>query len=72
MFLLQCLHYDADRVSYLDALRWATEGSAKCLGTDDIGRIDNGICVELALFKLDELRFNSVGSLGRTVVMWCA
>ena len=42
----------------LDALRWATEGSARCLGRDDIGRIGAGMQADLALFKLDELRFS--------------
>ena len=42
----------------LDALRWATKGSARCLGRDDIGGIAAGYEADLALFKLDELRFS--------------
>ena len=38
------------------ALRWATEGSAKCLHRSDIGKIANGFQADLAFFKLDELR----------------
>ena len=39
-------------------LRWATEGSARCLGRADIGRIDGGCEADLALFTLDEPRFS--------------
>ena len=52
------LRYGADKVTHLDVLRWATEGSARCLGRDDIGRIEEGYEADLALFKLDELRFS--------------
>ena len=47
--------------THLDALRWATEGSAKCLGRDDIGSISIGKQADLALFTLDELRFSGAG-----------
>ncbi len=56
--MLNRLTYGADRVSHLDALRWATEGSARCLGRSDIGRIEVGREADLALFTLDELRFS--------------
>lgn len=49
------------KVTHLDALRWATEGSAKCLGRDDIGKIAVGKQADLAFFKLDELRFSGAG-----------
>ncbi len=49
------------RVTHLDALRWATEGSAKCLGREDIGKIADGKQADLAFFKLDELRFSGAG-----------
>ncbi len=53
------LHYgQAAAVTHLDALRWATEGSARCLGRDDIGQIAPGKQADLALFSLDELRFS--------------
>jgi 8-oxoguanine deaminase len=52
------LRYGAEKVTHLDVLRWATEGSARCLGRDDIGRIEEGYEADLALFKLDELRFS--------------
>jgi 8-oxoguanine deaminase len=31
------LTYDAASVTHLDAFRWATRGSARCLGRADIG-----------------------------------
>jgi len=53
------LHYQsAEAVTHLDALRWATEGSARCLGRDDIGKIAVGKQADLALFTLDEPRFS--------------
>jgi 8-oxoguanine deaminase len=57
--LLGRLTYGADRVTHLDALRWATQGSAACLGRTDIGRIAVGAQADLALFRLDQdLRFS--------------
>ncbi len=53
------LTYGAEAVTHLDALRWATEGSAACLGRSDIGRIAPGREADLALFTLDELRFSA-------------
>ena len=49
------------KVTHLDALRWATEGSAKCLGREDIGKIAFGKQADLAFYKLDELRFSGAG-----------
>jgi 8-oxoguanine deaminase len=49
------------KVSHLDALRWATEGSASCIGRRDLGRIAVGQAADLALFRLDELRFSGAG-----------
>ncbi|HEX8417151.1 MAG TPA: 8-oxoguanine deaminase, partial [Methylobacterium sp.] len=56
--MLNRLTYGAEAVTHLDALRWATEGSARCLGRSDIGRIEAGREADLALFTLDELRFS--------------
>jgi len=56
--MLQRLRYGAARVTHLDALRWASEGGAKCLGRDDIGRIAVGAQADLALFRLDAPRFS--------------
>src|SRR5581483_1847779 len=60
-FLLQRSRYGVGKVSHLDALRWATKGSAACVGRADIGEIAVGKMADLALFKLDELRFSGSG-----------
>jgi 8-oxoguanine deaminase len=59
--MLGRLTYGAADVTHLDALRWATEGSARCLGRSDIGAIAAGKQADLALFTLDELRFSGAG-----------
>ena len=53
--------YDAASVTHFDAFRWATQGSALCLGRDDIGQIAAGRQADLAFFTLDELRFSGAG-----------
>jgi 8-oxoguanine deaminase len=60
-FLLQRSRYGVNAVSHTDALRWATKGSAACVGRTDIGEIAIGKMADLALFKLDELRFSGSG-----------
>ena len=42
------LTYDAT-LTHLDVLRWATEGSARCLGRADIGRIEEGRQADLEI-----------------------
>jgi 8-oxoguanine deaminase len=60
-FLLQRSRYGVKAVSHIDALRWATKGSAACVGRTDIGEIAVGKMADLAFFKLDELRFSGSG-----------
>ena len=60
-FLLQRGRYGIAKVSHRDALRWATKGSAACAGRRDVGAIAVGALADLALFKLDELRFSGSG-----------
>src|SRR3979411_2174600 len=60
-FLLQRARYGVGRVSHKDALRWATRGSAACVGRPALGEIESGKAADLALFKLDELRFSGHG-----------
>jgi 8-oxoguanine deaminase len=60
-FLLQRSRYGVKAVSHIDALRWATKGSAACVGRTDIGEIAVGKMADLALFKLDEPRFSGSG-----------
>jgi len=59
-FLLQRLQHGS-KVTHLDALRWATEGGANVLRRPELGRIAEGMQADLALFKLDELRFSGNG-----------
>ena len=56
--MLQRLRYGHAAVGPYDALRWATEGGARCLGRDDIGAIRAGLQADLALYRLDEPRFS--------------
>jgi 8-oxoguanine deaminase len=60
-FLLQRGRYGVERVNYRDALRWATTGSAACIGRPELGVISVGAPADLALFRLDELRFSGAG-----------
>jgi 8-oxoguanine deaminase len=60
-FLLQRVRYGVGKVSHKDALRWATKGSAACVGRPELGEIAVGKAADLALFKLDELRFSGHG-----------
>ena len=55
---LQRLRYGAERITPERALGWATRGSAKLLGRHYIGELAVGRQADLALFKLDELRFS--------------
>lgn len=56
--MINRLTYGAESVTHLDALRWATEGSARCIGRDDIGRIEVGREADIAMFTLDDPRFS--------------
>ncbi len=58
--MINRLTYGAS-ITHLDALRWATKGSARCLGRSDIGEIAVGKQADLALFTLDDLRFSGAG-----------
>jgi 8-oxoguanine deaminase len=55
---LQRLKYGSSKITHQKALQWATEGSAKVLRRDDIGKIAVGKEADLALFKLDEIQFS--------------
>ena len=55
--MINRLTYDAT-VSHFDVFRWATQGSAQCLGRSDIGELSIGKQADLAMFTLDELRFS--------------
>ena len=55
---LQRLRYGASKITHQKAYNWATKGSATLLGRSDIGEIVVGKQADLALFKLDEMRFS--------------
>ncbi len=55
---LQRLQYGSAQVTHFDALRWATKGSAAAMGRTDIGEINVGLEADIAMFKLDDIRFS--------------
>lgn len=55
---IQRLRYGAEQITPQRVLGWATRGSARLLGRNDIGELAVGKQADLALFKLDELRFS--------------
>lgn len=59
--LIGRLRYEADELTHYDALRWATAGGAAVFNRDDIGTLAPGKQADLAMFKLDELRFSGAG-----------
>jgi 8-oxoguanine deaminase len=59
--MINRLTYDAASITHLDVFRWASEGSARCLGRDDLGAIKVGKQADLAFYTLDELRFSGAG-----------
>lgn len=59
--LIHRLRYDANQVTHMDILRWATKGSAACFGRTDIGELAPGKQADIAMFKLDEPRFSGAG-----------
>jgi cytosine/adenosine deaminase-related metal-dependent hydrolase len=44
-----------EAMSPADALRLATEGGARCLGRDDIGRLEPGVRADIAVWPADDL-----------------
>ena len=68
-FLLQRARYGVTKVSHKDALRWVTKGSAACVGRPELGEIAVGKAADLALFKLDELRFSGHGDPLAAIVL---
>ena len=55
---LQRLRYGSSKVPHQKAYHWGSKGSAQLLGRTDIGEIAVGKQADLALFKLDDLRFS--------------
>lgn len=71
-FLLQRLHAGAGVIGHRDALRWATEGGARCLGRPELGRIAPGCQADLALFRVDALGFAGAGDPLAALVLCAA
>jgi 8-oxoguanine deaminase len=67
--MINRLTYDAASVTHLDVFRWATEGSARCLGRSDIGAIAPGRQADMAFYTLDELRFSGAGDALAALVL---
>lgn len=59
--MINRLTYNAAEITHFDALRWATKGSAACLGRSDIGEISVGKQADLAFYSLEDLRFSGAG-----------
>ncbi|WP_308465993.1 8-oxoguanine deaminase [Rathayibacter soli] len=55
---LQRLKYGAEAVTPERAFGWATRGSARVLGRDDIGELAPGKQADLAMYTRDDLRFS--------------
>ncbi|GAB3270533.1 amidohydrolase family protein [Arthrobacter pigmenti] len=55
---VQRLRYGAEQATPERALGWATKGSARALGRDDVGEIAVGKQADFALFKTDDIRFS--------------
>ena len=68
-FLLQRLQFGAENITHLDAIRWATQGSADCLNRQDIGLLEVGKQADIAMFKLDELRFSGAQDALAAVIL---
>ncbi|MEY4504680.1 MAG: hypothetical protein RL154_976, partial [Pseudomonadota bacterium] len=56
-FLLQRLNFGA-QITHLDILNWATKGGAEVLSRNDIGTLEVGKQADIAMFKLDDIRFS--------------
>lgn len=59
--MMNRLVYGAAGITHFDVFRWATQGSARCLGRPELGRIAIGKQADLAMFTLGELRFSGAG-----------
>jgi 8-oxoguanine deaminase len=66
---LQRLRYGTDQITPERALTWATAGSARVLGRDDVGTIAVGQQADLALLTLDDLRSRQPRSAVRAAAL---
>ncbi len=55
--MLQRVQYGAAAVTYSDVLKLGTENGAKLLGYDKVGRLEEGMAADLAIFNMDKLEY---------------
>lgn len=70
--LLQRVLKTADCITAKDALKIATEGGAKVVGRDDIGKLQEGYEADLIGFKLDSLRQAGSSTDPLAALIFCA
>jgi cytosine/adenosine deaminase-related metal-dependent hydrolase len=58
---IQRLIHGPTALKVKDVFRMATEGSARCLGREDIGTLKPGKAADIALFDLNELNYSGAG-----------
>ncbi len=55
--MLQRVQYGAAAVTYADVLKLGTENGAKLLGYEKVGRLEEGMAADLAVFNMDRLEY---------------
>ncbi|MGQ9477139.1 MAG: 8-oxoguanine deaminase [Candidatus Bipolaricaulia bacterium] len=67
--LLQRAAWGPSALKVQEALEMATLGGARCLGREDIGRLEVGKAADIAIFDLEELNYSGAGDpLGALVL----
>jgi len=67
--LLQRAAHGPSALKVREALEMATLGGARCLGREDVGRLEVGKAADIAIFDLEELNYSGAGDpLGALVL----
>jgi 8-oxoguanine deaminase len=67
--LLQRIIHGPAALKVQDVLEMATLGGARCLGREDVGRLEAGQVADIAIFDLEELNYSGAGDpLGALVL----
>jgi len=69
--LLQRVRYGAGGLTAAEAYRIATEGGARLLGFDEVGRIEEGMLADLALFDVQRLPYAGGLSDPAAALLFC-
>lgn len=69
--LLQRVRYGASGISAAEVLKVATEGGARILGYDGLGRIEEGAPADLALFDVETLAYAGAGADPVAALLFC-